>query len=214
MTIDSLYEINAPGRRYVFYAGLLDAAHRDGLCEIRTRLEQAPTRANGHRAVVHASVTTRRGTFNGSGECTPHDVHVSMFPHAIRVAEARAKARALRDALNVHASVIEELATYNDTRTPSIGNSPVRANGRPAEPAQPPPPEFNRRFLAAFRRYRGGAGLTRDEWLTLYARFAREGRAAKLKVPGFAPDADTAAIATIVRELDVFLSALGKGLRE
>ena len=43
--------ITRQGRDFVMYAGLLDAAHRDGLSAIRTTLLQAPSPANGFAAI-------------------------------------------------------------------------------------------------------------------------------------------------------------------
>ncbi|NCA14261.1 MAG: hypothetical protein EBS89_09030, partial [Proteobacteria bacterium] len=60
--------ITRQGRDFVMYAGLLDAAHRDGLSAIRTTLLQAPSPANSFAAICHAEVTTSRGTFTGLGD--------------------------------------------------------------------------------------------------------------------------------------------------
>jgi hypothetical protein len=98
------------GRDYVMYAGLLDAAHRDGLSAIRTTLVQAPSPANGFAAICHAEVVTARGTFTAHGDADPENVPRLLVTALVRMAETRAKARALADAVNVAMTAIEELS--------------------------------------------------------------------------------------------------------
>ena len=97
------------GRTFALYAGLLDEAHEQGLKGITTELVQAPSDVNGLMAVCRATVVTERGTFTGLGDACPTNVSRQMLPHLIRLAETRAKARALRDAVNVGVTALEEL---------------------------------------------------------------------------------------------------------
>src|SRR5687768_172861 len=103
------FVINRNGKDYVLYAGLLDEAHVQGLKAIRTQLVQAPTTQNGQVAICLAEVTTERGTFSGLGDASPDNVSRAMANALIRMAETRAKARALRDAINVSMVAAEEL---------------------------------------------------------------------------------------------------------
>ncbi len=93
----------------VMYAELLDRAHKDGLKSISTKLIQIPTKDNQFTAIVFARVRTNRGVFTGHGDASPTNVEPEFAPHIIRVAETRAKARALRDAVNVGTVAAEEL---------------------------------------------------------------------------------------------------------
>ena len=93
----------------VVYAGLLSKAHDDGLKSIRTSLEQTPVKDNGWIAIVKAIVETSKGIFEGIGDASPENVTSFVVPHLIRMAETRAKARALRDAVNVGVISFEEL---------------------------------------------------------------------------------------------------------
>jgi hypothetical protein len=102
------------GRSFVLYAGLLDLAHERGLKSITTTLVQLPSEANGMIAVCHATVETEQGTFTGLGDASPENVSRMMLPHLIRMAETRAKARALRDAVNVGVTALEELGELED----------------------------------------------------------------------------------------------------
>lgn len=103
------FVINRHGKDYVLYAGLLDEAHQQGLKAIRTHLVQPPLADNGNVAICMAEVITDRGTFTGLGDASPDNVSRAMANALIRLAETRAKARALRDAINVSMVSVEEL---------------------------------------------------------------------------------------------------------
>lgn len=101
------------GKEHVTYDGLLNMAHAEGLCGIETELLQAPTEANGQTAICKATVTITRQDgghiFTGIGDANPRNTNKLIALHAIRMAETRAKARALRDALNIKGCAFEEL---------------------------------------------------------------------------------------------------------
>jgi hypothetical protein len=91
------------------YTGLLSRAHEEELESIATALIQVPSPDNGMTAVCAATVKTKRGTFTGIGDANPDNVNRKIVPHIIRMAETRAKARALRDAVNIGVVCLEEL---------------------------------------------------------------------------------------------------------
>ena len=103
------YMIERQGKRFVLYAGLLEEAHSRGLRSIETELLQIPKSENGEVAIVRAVVRTEDGKFTGIGDASPENVNRTIVPHVIRMAETRAKARALRDAINVGVTAFEEL---------------------------------------------------------------------------------------------------------
>ena len=103
------YMIERQGKRFVLYAGLLEEAHSRGLRSIETELLQVPADENGEVAIVRAVVRTEDGKFTGIGDASPENVNRTIAPHVIRMAETRAKARALRDAINVGVTAFEEL---------------------------------------------------------------------------------------------------------
>ncbi len=103
------YMIERQGKRFVLYAGLLEEAHERGLRSIETDLLQVPDADNGEVAIVKAVVRTEDGKYTGIGDASPDNVGRNIVPHIIRMAETRAKARALRDAINVGVTAFEEL---------------------------------------------------------------------------------------------------------
>lgn len=91
------------------YAGLLARAHEEGLKSIQTELLQTPADTNGGMAIAKATIETSKGTYTGIGDACPGNVNRRIAPHCIRMAETRAKARALRDAVNIGIVSLEEL---------------------------------------------------------------------------------------------------------
>lgn len=96
-------------KEVVTYQGLLSKAHDEGLQKIATKLLQIPSDENARTAIAKAWVETKKGRFEGIGDATPENVNSFIVPHLIRMAETRAKARALRDAVNIGIVSFEEL---------------------------------------------------------------------------------------------------------
>jgi len=128
------FMVERNGRTFVLYAGLLDEAHRQGLKSITTQLLQIPGPDNGYTAICQAVVETSKGVFSGIGDASPENVPPQMRMHLIRMAETRAKARALRDAVNVGVAALEELA---DEAEPA---EPKAVRPRPTRPVSARPP--------------------------------------------------------------------------
>ena len=114
--------INRQGKDFVLYAGLLDAAHKAGLQSIQTSLVGLPSEGNGNRAIVHATATFPWGSFDGIGDADAGNVSRQIQPHLIRMAETRAKARALRDALNIGMVAMEEMGPEPGEQPASTGS--------------------------------------------------------------------------------------------
>src|SRR5207244_4512181 len=96
-------------KEVVSYAGLLAQAHAEGLSQIETNVIQLPTSDNGGTAVVRAVVSGKQGSFSGLGDANAANVNPGVARHLIRIAETRAKSRALRDFVNVGVVSLEEL---------------------------------------------------------------------------------------------------------
>lgn len=101
------YTINVHGKPYLQYAGILAYAHECGLVKLEARF----TYIDKTFAVAEAIATFADGrVFAEAGEATPDNVVPQVKPHFARMALTRAKARALRDALNLAEAIAEEIA--------------------------------------------------------------------------------------------------------
>lgn len=179
-------------KQVVRYEGLLAKAHEDGLRSIATHLVQAPSKANNEVGIVRAVVVTGRGSFEGLGDASPSNVNARVTGHLLRVAETRAKARALRDAVNIGIVALEELEDVDDldsvepmtTRsertaqrsvpTTSVASPSSEPPGTPANANAPAPqPEMRedlmtpaqRRLLFRIAAERGVATENIQRWL-------------------------------------------------
>lgn len=148
------YVIDRQGKPFVTYVGLLDAAHKQGLREISTEILQFPSAGNDDTCIVRATVQLERRSdgsegaclFTGIGDANPKNVSRNIAPHAIRMAETRAKARALRDALNVTAELdddaqADEPAHQAPARPATNGHAPAPRRADPGPPQEAPPQE-------------------------------------------------------------------------
>ena len=136
--------IERQGRAFVLYAGLLDLAHQNGLKSIRTELVQVPDENNYRVAICVATVVLEKEgverTFTGIGDAAPNNVAPMMLTCLIRMAETRAKARALRDSVNVGVTAFEELGEEDATDgAPERGYYvPAARPARPERTTNPP----------------------------------------------------------------------------
>lgn len=128
--------IERQGKRFVLYAGLLEEAHERGLRSIETELLQVPSAENGEVAIVRAVVRTEEGKYTGIGDASPQNVGRMILPHIIRMAETRAKARALRDAINVGVTAFEELGGEASEEEPAGETQAPQAQQRQAGSAK------------------------------------------------------------------------------
>jgi hypothetical protein len=149
-------------KEVVTYQGLLSKAHEEGLARVETALVQVPSDENGRTAIAKVVIETAKGRFEAIGDASPDNVNSFIIPHLIRMAETRAKARALRDAVNVGILSFEELDGEDSlpngrdlgSGAPALG-VPVTRTSRPApQPSEPqgngagvPMTDAQRRYL-------------------------------------------------------------------
>jgi hypothetical protein len=178
------FMITRQGKQYVLFAGLLDEAHSRGLRGIDTELVQVPDESNGHVAIVKATAEMEDNRrFSGIGDASPENVGRNIVPHLIRMAETRAKARALRDAVNVGATALEELSDGDDA-PPAEGFGAARSRPTPIrdqksraeEDTGPRAVEDNGRAEKASSRKGGGSQKVRKSQVDLLKTLATEWR--------------------------------------
>jgi hypothetical protein len=106
VTIPAQFLVEIQGRQFVTFHGLLALAHQQGLLSLKaTFISVTP-----ELALAHAVATFRDGReFEECGDATPSNVNARIKPHFARMSLTRAKARALRDALNISCVCLEEL---------------------------------------------------------------------------------------------------------
>jgi hypothetical protein len=94
------------GKPFVQYAGLLFLAHERGLVSLKAHFISV----TGELALAEAEATFADGkTYSECADATPSNVNPKVKAHFPRMALTRAKARALRDTLNISLIVVEEL---------------------------------------------------------------------------------------------------------
>lgn len=105
---------------------MLGAATRAGLTGLSVRLEQLPTEGNNWKAVCEATATFTDGrTFTDVGGANVQNVGRMIGPHIIRMASTRAKARCLRDAINVGVAALEEMGDDDDQTQHTAHSTPA-----------------------------------------------------------------------------------------
>lgn len=93
---------NLQGKDFILYGGLITLAHANGFKSIKTTIVQCPSKDNDGMAIVHAVVIDQNGNeWHGIGDADDTNVNKNIAKHKIRMAETRAKGRALRDALGI-----------------------------------------------------------------------------------------------------------------
>jgi hypothetical protein len=95
------------GKPFITFQGLLHLAHQQGLLS----LTEEVTHVTDSYVMAQARAEMSDGrVFRGVGDSTPDNVGAKVKPHWRRMAGTRAKARCLRDALNLGGLVaVEEL---------------------------------------------------------------------------------------------------------
>ena len=104
--IDPRFLTYLHGKPFIKYVGLLALAHARGLVSLKARFISVTPEL----ALAEAEATFADGqTFSECADSTPQNVPAHIRPHFARMSLTRAKARALRDALNIGITALEEI---------------------------------------------------------------------------------------------------------
>lgn len=187
--MDAKFIVQLSGKDYALWAGILAEAHERGLQSIETTLVQVPADDNGQTAIVKAVVTMKDGTqFTDYGDANPRNTSPAMAKALIRLASTRAKGRALRDAINVGQTMLEELGDMDDAQPrnggqPQTPHAAARAKEAAAPGPRPPTPPATPGFEATFTKP-GVRHYTRAELIEGTRKRLAEAEARGLGRPG------------------------------
>lgn len=127
--------VSLGGKQYATWPWVLDEAHKRGLFGTKTELVQIPSEENGHCAIIKATAffgpatvgedgAATAAAFEAYGDASPKNVNSKVATALIRMAETRAKGRALRDACNIGMTLKEELGPDTDEQRPGFREAP------------------------------------------------------------------------------------------
>lgn len=108
---------NLQGKEFMTYNGLIALAKEKGLLSITSTIIQFPSVENGETIIVMAEAigiekvggVTKEVRYTGIGDANKSNCNRQVGQHFIRMAETRAKGRALRDFLGIDMVMSEEL---------------------------------------------------------------------------------------------------------
>jgi hypothetical protein len=104
--ISPQFLVELHGKQFITFGGLLALAHERGLVNLSANFISV----NGDLALAEATAEFADGKiFMECADATPSNVNPKVRQHFPRMALTRAKARALRDALNISMVAVEEL---------------------------------------------------------------------------------------------------------
>lgn len=105
--IPAEFIVTISGKPYILYHGLLHLAHQQGLLSLHVEF----TTVTDTYALAKATVQMHDGrVFSECGDSTPENVGARVKPAWRRMALTRAKARCLRDSLNITMICLEEMS--------------------------------------------------------------------------------------------------------
>ena len=126
-----------PGEDYSTFADLITEAHKRGFEGLTTELvDYKMEDGKPIYAIVMATAHFESGNYEGIGDATRENTNRGIGPHLIRMASTRAMARALRVALGVGKTAIEELGGASGSSEESQSDTPVSTSTSSATPAQ------------------------------------------------------------------------------
>ena len=114
------------GKDYILYNGLVILAKAKGIKSLTNKIIQTPTPANDNTTIVESTLTgwdldpdgkKVEVVYTGIGDANLSNCNKLVGKHAIRMAETRAKGRAMRDYVGIDAVMFEE-----------IGDNPYQEN--------------------------------------------------------------------------------------
>lgn len=111
------YVTNLQGKDFMTYNGLIALGKAKGIISLDTEIVQFPSPQNGDTCIIKATIVgfesvngvEREVTYTGYGDANVGNCNKMVGRHFIRMAETRAKGRALRDFTGIDMTMSEEL---------------------------------------------------------------------------------------------------------
>ena len=148
--------INLKGKDFVLYGGLLSECHKAGIDSLSTDIIQMPTDENGQTCIVSATIKLKDGSvFSDIGDAHPRNCNKMIIPHLIRMASTRAKARCMRDAMNIGECSMEELGSFDEIsqdETPDKQKKQKTGDTMPEDKFTPSTPEQHKIIWTLFKQ--------------------------------------------------------------
>lgn len=159
--------VDIHGTQAVTYEGLLNLFHENGGKSIETEL------VNDNLAcpIFKAVATGEKGVFTGHGDATKDNVNSMVSQHIVRMAETRAKARALRDYNNIGMVAVEELGGDTPVASSKVSKTNGMTKGGPrvySKDGEVDKPWLNDDKLGAVKEKLDSGEITMDD---VYDRF-------------------------------------------
>lgn len=135
--------ITRQGKTYVLLSGLLELAHERGLSSTNVELLDYGLDDAGSftYAICRTTVelTDSEGTvhrYTGLGDANRENVGKNIAIHLVRMSETRSLARALRVAVNIGTTALEELGGEDSNQQQSSSQQASQSRQRPSPQAQ------------------------------------------------------------------------------
>lgn len=108
---------NLQGKEFVLYNGLISLGKEKGIKSLTSRILQYPSAENNNTIIVESTLVgfeeingeMQEVTYTGIGDANTGNCNKMVGQHFIRMADTRAKGRALRDYLGIDMVMSEEL---------------------------------------------------------------------------------------------------------
>lgn len=102
------------GDQFVYLRGLLRLAHERGIRRTSSRVAQSPAVDHPVAVVTYGYEFSDGAYFEASADAHGKNTKAEMVIYLTAIAEARAKARALRDAFNISLCSVEEIGSIEE----------------------------------------------------------------------------------------------------
>ena len=130
--VDEKYIVDIKGKKFITYAGLLAEAHSKGLRRLSVMELNVNWEKKSAYCIVEAELMTDKEIkiIQGVGSGTPENCSSMVKDHFVEMSQTRAKARALRDILNIDMVSVDELKDVKSDAKPGSFGKDVKVQNK------------------------------------------------------------------------------------